>query len=86
MNNEDLSKENEDLKKRIIELEDNLKKYKNSHSHKRYYEKNKDKIKEKANEYLKKLSHENPDKLKEYRHRAYLKQKEKKSVANSETI
>jgi cell division septum initiation protein DivIVA len=51
MNSEDLSKENEDLKKRIIELEKNLKKYKNSDSHKRYYEKNKDKIKEKANDY-----------------------------------
>ena len=75
---EELIKENTELKQRIIELEEKVKKYTNSESHKRYYEKNKQQVKEKANGYLKKLAQENPDKLKEYRHKAYLKQKEKR--------
>ena len=75
---EALVKENAELKERIIELEERVKKYTNSESHKRYYEKNKQQVKEKANGYLKKLAEENPDKLREYRHKAYLKQKEKR--------
>jgi len=75
---EQLIKENTELKERIIELEEKVKKYTNSESHKRYYEKNKQQVKEKANGYLKKLAQENPDKLKEYRRKAYLKQKEKR--------
>ena len=75
---EQLVKENAELKERIIELEERVKKYTNSESHKRYYEKNKQQVKEKANGYLKKLAEENPDKLREYRHKAYLKQKEKR--------
>jgi hypothetical protein len=60
-----------------IELEERLKKYTNGDNHKRYYEKNKDKIKEQGTTYLKKLKEENPEKLKEYRRTYYLKKKEK---------
>jgi len=72
-----IKKENEELKKKNAELEDRLKKYTNGDNHKRYYEKNKDKIKEQGTNYLKKLKEENPDKLKEYRRSYYLKKKEK---------
>ena len=75
---DELLKENAELKQHIIDLEERLKKYTNTDSHKRYYEKNKDKVIEKSNGYLKKLSKENPEKLKEYRHRAYLRQKERR--------
>jgi cell division septum initiation protein DivIVA len=81
---EQLIKENTELKERIIELEEKVKKYTNSESHKRYYEKNKEQVKEKANGYLKKLAEENPDKLREYRHKAYLKQKEKREENRQE--
>jgi cell division septum initiation protein DivIVA len=80
---EALLKENAELKQHIIELEERVKKYTNSESHKRYYEKNKQQVKEKANGYLKKLAEENPDKLREYRHKAYLKQKEKRESQSS---
>jgi len=56
-----------------------LEKYTNNDRHKRYYEQNKDRVKENAKAYLDRLKTENPDKLKEYRHRAYLKRKEVKS-------
>ena len=81
---ETLVKENAELKEYIVELEEKLKKYTNSESHKRYYEKNKQQVKEKANGYLKKLAEENPDKLREYRHKAYLKQKEKREEKRQE--
>jgi hypothetical protein len=48
-------------------------------SKKKYYEKNKERVKENAKNYLNRLKVENPEKLKEYRHRAYLKRKEKMS-------
>jgi len=67
-----------DLKMQNADLEQRLKKYTNGENHKRYYEKNKDKIKETGTAYLQKLKTENPDKIKEYSHRAYLIQKEKK--------
>jgi predicted MPP superfamily phosphohydrolase len=72
-----IKKENEELKKKNAELEERLKKYTNGDNHKRYYEKNKEKIKEQGTNYLKKLKEENPDKLKEYRRSYYLKKKEK---------
>ena len=72
-----LKKENEELKNKVVELEERLKKYTNGDNHKRYYEKNKEQIKEAGSSYLKKLKDENPEKLKEYRKRAYQKQKEK---------
>ena len=74
---DELIKENEELKHTIIALEEKLKKYTNGNNHKRYYEKNKDKIKEQGTTYLKKLKEENPDKLKEYRRTYYLKRKER---------
>ncbi len=78
MNNiDELIKENQSLKIKNQELEHKLQKYTNSEGHKRYYEKNKEVIKEKGNIHLTKLKEENPDKLKEYRRRAYLKRKEK---------
>lgn len=74
---DELQKENEELKNKVQELEEKLKKYTNGDNHKRYYEKNKDKIKEQGTIYLKKLKEENPEKLKEYRRTYYLKKKEK---------
>lgn len=79
-----IKKEVEELKKKNIELEERLKKYTNGDNHKRYYEKNKDKIKEQGTNYLKKLKEENPDKLKEYRRNYYLKKKETLSDKNKE--
>ena len=70
-----------DLKTQNMDLEQRLKKYTNGENHKRYYEKNKEKIKETGASYLQKLKAENPEKIKEYSHRAYLKQKEKKMAA-----
>jgi hypothetical protein len=58
-------------------LREKLKKYTNGNNNKRFYEKNKEKINQKATERLKKLAEENPEKLKEYRKNAYLKRKEK---------
>jgi hypothetical protein len=74
---DELQKENELLRARIQELEEHLKKYTNSDGHKRYYEKNKEKVMANASNYLKKLAETNPDKIKEYRKKAYLKRKEK---------
>jgi hypothetical protein len=73
-----LLKQNEELTKKVAELELRIKKYTNGENHKRYYEKNKEKIKETGASYLQKLKTENPEKIKEYSHRAYLTQKEKK--------
>ena len=73
----ELVKENEKLKKEIIELKEHLKKYTYGNTHRRYYEKNKEKIKEDRTNYLKKLKEENPEKLKEYRKKAYENQKKK---------
>lgn len=77
MNITELVKENEKLKKEIIELKEQLKKYTYGNTHRRYYEKNKEKIKEDRINYLKKLKEENPEKLKEYRKKAYENQKKK---------
>jgi hypothetical protein len=75
---------NPDEKVELLEKENallklQLEKYKSLH--KKYYEENKEAVIEKANQRLKKLSETNPDKLKEYARRAYLKQKEKKKLA-----
>ena len=69
--------ENEKLKNEIIELKEQLKKYTYGNTHKRYYEKNKERVKEGGANYLKKLKEVNPDKLKEYRRTAYLNKKNK---------
>ena len=83
-NFDNIKKENEELKEKILllekeneELKDHLKKYTNGENNKRYYEKNKEKVKQQGAEYLKKISEENPEKLKTYRRNAYLKRKEK---------
>jgi len=76
-NNDELKNEIETLKHRINELEERLRKYTSGKNHKKYYEKNKEKVMESGANYLLKLKEENPEKLKEYRRRAYLKRKEK---------
>jgi len=73
----ELVKENEKLKVEIIKLKEQLKKYTYGNTHRRYYEKNKEKVKEGGANYLKKLKEENPEKLKEYRRTAYLNKKNK---------
>mgnify|MGYP001103477262 CR=1 FL=1 len=66
--NQELRKENEELRQQLNLLAD---------SKKKYYENNKDKVKEKAAQRLKKIAEDNPDKIKEYRRNAYLKRKGK---------
>jgi hypothetical protein len=78
MENNILKKENEELKQKIKDLEEHLKKYTNGNNRKRYYEKNKDKFIANGAEYLAKLKEENPEKLKEYRRTAYQNYKAKK--------
>ena len=68
-----------ELTNKIVELEERLKKYTNGSNHKRYYEKNKEKIKESGSNYLQKLKLENPEKLKEYSKRAYANKKKKQT-------
>ena len=84
MKNGELVRENTLLLKRVEELETRLKKYTNGENHKRYYEKNKNKIKEIGTAYLQKLKVENPDKLKEYSHNAYERKKLKKKQEEEE--
>jgi hypothetical protein len=72
---EDLKKENEELKRERLELKSQLNSL--ADSKKKYYENNKDIVKEKALLRLKKIAEENPEKIKEYRRNAYLKRKEK---------
>lgn len=69
--------ENELLKKKNIELEEKLRSYTNTERNKRYYEKNSEKVKEKARNYMEKIKTENPEKLKEWRHTAYMNRKAK---------
>lgn len=77
MNITELTEENKKLKNEINELKEQLKKYTYGNNHKRYYEKNKEKVKEDGANYLKKLKEENPEKLKEYRRTAYQNKKNK---------
>jgi len=72
-----LKQDNTKLNEIIESLKNQLEKYTNNDRHKKYYEHNKEKVKENAKQYLNKLKFENPEKLKEYRHRAYLKRKDK---------
>ena len=85
-NNDELKNEIETLKHRINELEERLRKYTSGKNHKKYYEKNKEKVMESGANYLLKLKEENPEKLKEYRRRAYLKRKEKLQKENIKNI
>ena len=74
--------ENELLKKKNIELEEKLKTYTNTERHKRYYENNSKKVKEKAKSYMERMKIENPEKLKEWRHNAYMNRKAKLEKTN----
>lgn len=67
----------ESLEKQLAETQTKLEKYTNNDRHKKYYEKNKTRIKANAKRYLNRLKDENPEKLKEYRHNAYVKRKER---------
>ena len=73
----------EKMEKYVKELEDNLKKYTNNNRHLKYYENNKEVVKERTKNYVEKLKNENPDKLKEWRRNYYLKKKEKKKEEQS---
>jgi len=75
-----------ELTNKIVELEERLKKYTNGSNHKRYYEKNKEKIKESGSNYLQKLKLENPEKLKEYSKRAYANKKKKQTEKENSFI
>jgi cell division septum initiation protein DivIVA len=73
---ENLEKENEELKQRVAELEEKLKKYTAPARSKTYYENHKEELIQKTKEYKDNLSSE---KKKEYARKAYLKKKEKMS-------
>ena len=75
-----------ELTNKVNELEERLKKYTNGSNHKRYYEKNKEKIKESGSTYLQKLKTENPEKLKEYSRRAYANKKKKQTEKENSLI
>ena len=81
---EALIKENEELKTEILELKSHINSL--AESKKKYYENNKEIVKEKASQRLKKISEENPEKIKEYRRNAYLKRKEKLQKEKIENI
>ena len=81
-----LIEENENLKKKVEELEERLKAYTNNHRHKKYYEKNKETIKEKAKEYNQRIKMEHPEKVKEWSRNAYLNQKAKKAQISQEIV
>jgi hypothetical protein len=69
---EELKKENEELKLRIIELEERLKKYTAPARSKTYYETHKEELLEKMKKYK-----PTPEQIKEKNRKAYLKRKEK---------
>lgn len=86
MDIEAVLEENKQLKLLVDELQEKLKKYTNPMAHQVFYEKNKEKIIQTSNERLKKMKETNPEKLKEYRHKAYLKRKEKLKNENIKDI
>lgn len=67
---EDLLKENEELKSKLSEAQEALKKYTNGDRHKRYYEAHKEEVKARAKAYMEKVRAENPEKIKEWRRNA----------------
>ena len=77
-----LNKEIEMLHSQIHTLKTRLAKYTNNDRHKKYYEKNKEKIKENAKRYIEKLKEENPEKLKTYRQKAYQNRKQRETTNN----
>ena len=81
--NKFLKQINSDLLAKVDELTTRLHKYTNGDNHKRYYEKNKDKIKQSGALYLQKLKSENPEKIKAYSKRAYANKKKKMNDASN---
>jgi hypothetical protein len=67
-----LKQENEELKNKIIELEERLKKYTAPQRSKTYYENHKEELLEKMKKYK-----QTPEQIKERNKKAYLKRKEK---------
>ena len=67
-----LKQENEELKNKIIELEERLKKYTAPSRSKTYYENHKEELLEKMKKYK-----QTPEQIKERNKKAYLKRKEK---------
>ena len=67
-----LKKENEELKNKVTELEDKLKKYTAPSRSKIYYENHKEELLEKMKKYK-----PTPEQIKERNKKAYLKKKEK---------
>ncbi len=67
-----LKQENEELKNKIIELEERLKKYTAPSRSKTYYENHKEELLEKMKKYK-----PTPEQIKERNKKAYLKRKEK---------
>lgn len=74
---QELNDEIQSLRVQVNTLKTRLAKYTNNERHKKYYENNKDKIKQNAKQYIERLKEENPEKLKEYRKRAYMNKKQK---------
>ena len=72
-----LKQENEEMKNKIIELEERLKKYTAPARSKTYYENHKEELLEKMKKYK-----PTPEQIKERNKKAYLKRKEK--MENSE--
>lgn len=69
---EELQKENEELKQRVAELEEKLKKYTAPARSKTYYENHKEELLEKMKKYK-----PTPEQIKEKNRKAYMKRKEK---------
>jgi len=74
---QELQNEITTLQQQVNTLKTRLAKYKNNERHKKYYENNKDKVKQNAKLYIERLKEENPEKLKEYRKKAYINRKQK---------
>jgi hypothetical protein len=72
-----LKKENEELKNKVIELEERLKKYTAPARSKTYYENHKEELLEKMKKYK-----PTPEQIKEKNRKAYLKRKEKQENEN----
>ena len=70
-----LKKENEELKNKVVELEERLKKYTAPARSKTYYENHKEELLEKMKKYK-----PSPEQIKEKNRKAYLKMKEKEEL------
>ena len=76
----ELEEKNLRLSEELQKTKEHLKKYTAPESRKKYYEQNKEKIKEQVNEYKKNTNYiyqASPEQKKEYARRAYLKKKDK---------